>query len=132
METKPSTEPAKSTGKRTPKDVIDGALKETAGWEWICWYGCIASGIVGLAAVVVGFCRGDAWVGLTGAIPGAGVFGLMRYAAAIRKENISLRLMELALNNTKTAEDATRVLSQVYSSHFAPKGGKDHVVPKTG
>lgn len=84
-----------------------------------------------MAVIVIGAVRGDPWVGVTGAIPGVLCWRLMSSAMKIRKENVALRLLEVALNNVTTAEQAAAVISQAFGYHFGNPGVKSDVVPKT-
>lgn len=131
MAAQPNPEQPDPAAKRTPRSVINEARRESSTWENLCWYGFISGGIVGLAVIVIGAIRGDAWIGATGAIPGALCWRLMSSAMKIRQENVALRLLEVALNNVTTAEQAAAAISQAFGYHFGDSRSQGDVVPQT-
>jgi hypothetical protein len=116
---------------RTPRAVIDQALSDNAHSEWLIWGLCLGLFLLMVAVVVAGFVR-ETWLGATAAVPGA-LFGLVfRHAWRLRDQKIALRMLEVVLNNVTTAEEAKAAISEAYGYTFDVKGGKSHVVPKTG
>ena len=54
----------------------------------------------------------------------------MKYAIAIRRENMAIRLLELAIGQAKTAEEVAKAIKDAFVTQFRAKE-KNDVVPKT-
>jgi hypothetical protein len=117
---------------RTPRLVINEAIRETAGFNALCYWGLVIFGLTGVIAILAAVLRGDAWIGGVGTIPAVLCWPTMRYAILIRKQNINLRLLELTLNNVKSAEQALAAINKAFEFNFGgPEVETDVVVPKS-
>jgi hypothetical protein len=118
---------------RTPRAVINEAIRETAGWDRICWWMVVVFGLTGVMTIAAAVWQGSVAMGVVGAIAAALCWPALHYAIAIRKGNVALRLLELALNNVQTAEQALQVINQAFGFHFGQKEDPGGVVsrPKT-
>lgn len=122
------------TPPRSIKEVIDEARLESQPWENLCWWGFIVGGVAAVVAIVVGALRGDAWIGATGAAPITLCGWLMHLVMKLRRENVSLRLLEVAFNNATTAGQSAEVLAKAFEYHFGDPKGKNNVAvaPEAG
>lgn len=100
-------------------------------WEWLCWALVLAFSVVGISAVIVGVCLLHVGLAAVGVAAGALFWPPLSYARTIRRANISLRLLELALNNTKSKEEALRAINRAFSLHFGDKKGEQDVAPSS-
>lgn len=118
---------------RTPRAVINEAIRENAGWDIICRWGVVVFGLTGVVTILGGLWQGSGWLSIVGAIPAALCWPAVHYARSIRRENVSLRLLELALNNVQSADEALLAINKAFAFHFAKGEGRTNVVssPKT-
>jgi hypothetical protein len=116
---------------RTPRAVINEAIRENAGWDRTCKCGVLVFGLTGAATIVAGAWQGNTCIGLVGAIAGYLCWPAVRYAMQIRKGNVALRMLELALNNVRTAEEALLAINQAFSLHFGEGEGRTGVAPRS-
>jgi hypothetical protein len=85
--------------------------------------------LVGIIVILSGAYHGNFWLALTGSVPASLFWPALHYAVAIRRANISIRLLEVPLSQAKTAQQAAEAIREAFVSHFG-KGQRD-VVPKT-
>ena len=116
---------------RTPRSVINEAIRETAGFNALCYWGLVIFGLTGVITILTAVCRGDPWIAGVGTVPAALCWPAMKYAILIRQQNVNLRLLELTLNNIGSAEQALQAINKAYEFHFgSPEVKADVVVPK--
>lgn len=86
------------------------SLSDNRLWEWLCYTLVILLVVVGVSTLFVGIIKEKEVIAATG----GGVTGLfwpaLRYASAFRKDNIRIRLYELALAKAKTSDEIAAVL----------------------
>ena len=118
---------------RTEQEVIDSALRENRHRDTICWVLACLFAVSSVAVVFVGVIAGSPWVGATGAALGVPFAVALNAGLRIRRENIALRLLEIALRAERTEEGAMKAIGQAFQFHFASSQEKPHVVaqPKT-
>lgn len=112
---------------RTPRAVINEAIRETARFNTLIYCGLVLFGLTGVAAIAVAIFQGNAWIGGIGAVPAALCWPAMRYAILIRQQNVALRMLELALNNVNSADEALKAINQAYGFHFGDREVKEDV-----
>ncbi len=113
---------------RTPRSVINEAIRETAGFNALCYWGLVVFGLTGVITILTAVYRGDPWTATVGAVPAALCWPAMRYAILIRQQNVALRMLELALTNVKSAEQALNAINQAFGVHFGDQEIKKNVV----
>lgn len=126
-----AAEPAESKGtlaKRTARAVINEAIRESAPYDTICWWGLVIFGLTGVATIWGGLPTGNAWMGAVGTVPSALCWPTISYALSIRRANIVLRLLELTLNDASTAKEALTAIHRSFGFHFGDEEGKRGVV----
>jgi hypothetical protein len=111
--------------------VINEAIRENAGWDTICRCGVVLFGLTGSATIVAAVVQKDVGLGAVGAVAAALCWPAVHYARSIRKENVSLRLLELALNNVTTAEQALAAINKAFLFSFGREEGGKSVVPRS-
>ncbi len=87
--------------------------------------------LVGASAVVAGMTSGNGLVSFSGAALGILCWPALHYATAFRRENVTLRMLELALDNADSREDAKAVIVQAFLAHYGTTRGLHRVVPQT-
>jgi hypothetical protein len=105
-----------ATPKRTASDVIEHAINENRFGEHLLYLFSCASIFVGLAVLVYGAYRAESVTATLGTVASLMFYPAMRLAKGIRDQNMAIRLMEIPLNNSKTAEEAANVLRQFFES----------------
>jgi hypothetical protein len=113
---------------RTPRSVINGAIRETAAFNALIYWGLIIFGLTGVMTILIAVYRGDAWIGGIGAVPAALCWPAMRYAFLIRNQIVALRMLELSLNNVKSAEQALEAINKAFGFHFGEGEARTNVV----
>jgi hypothetical protein len=108
--------------------VVDQAIRENWPSERLCYiFASILVGVgslaivAGVAAVFAGKDLGGGQSAIAGAISNSLFYPAIRQAREIRKENLCVRLLEMSLANAKTAEEAARIIQQVFLNAFQPK-----------
>jgi hypothetical protein len=115
---------------RSARDVIDSAIRENRLWEWVCLGLVVTFAIVGVGVIASGAYQGSGWVALGGgSVAAALLWPSLRYAVMIRRENMSIRLLEVPLTQAKTAHQAAEAIKEAFLSHFVK--GKSDVVSET-
>ncbi len=104
---------------RTPRLVINEAIRESAGWDQLCWWGVIAFGLAGVVTIIAGVWQGSAGMSVAGLGSEGLCWPALRYAVLMRRGNVALRLLEVALNNADTADEALRAINRAFSTHFS-------------
>jgi len=95
----------------------------------VCYGLVITFVLVGVVVIGSGAYHGNGLVALSGSVASALFWPALRYAIAIRRENMAIRLLELALTHAKTAEQAAKAIKDAFVSQFGR--GKGDVVSKT-
>ena len=128
-----AAEPAESKGtlvKRTAKAVIDDAIRETAGYDALCWWGLVVFGLTGVLTIFASVWQGNAGIGAVGTVPTVLCWPAIRYAIRIRQGNVALRMLELALDKAKSSEQALQAINQAFGFHFGDSEVGTNVVQK--
>jgi hypothetical protein len=129
-----SAETPEQTGTRqlrTARAVINEAIRENSQWDTMCWWLVIAFACTGVLTVLVGLILNNGLVTLSGSVAGALFWPALYYAVTIRRANIALRLLELALNNARTVDEALQAINQAFSFHFGQGEDVASAVPQT-
>lgn len=131
-----AAEPAEERGTpapRTPRAVINEAIRESAPYDAICWWGLVIFGLTGVVTMLGGVITGNAWIGAVGTVPSVLCWPTISYALSIRRANVTLRLLELALNNADSASEALMAINRSFGFHFGDVESSKNVVlqPKT-
>src|SRR5262245_38575572 len=106
---------------RTPKLVIDQAIRENRRPEWICYLMAIALVLGGLFALIWGAVSGAGTPALAGTLASALFYPAIAAARQIREDNIAVRLLEIPLTEAKTAQDAAKALSDAFTKLFVER-----------
>src|SRR3989442_1586691 len=118
----------KSTpGPRPPRAGINEAIRESAPYDLICWWGLGIFGPTGAATIWAGMLSGNAWMGGIGTLTSTLCWPTISYALSIKRANVTLRLLELTLNNAATANDALLAINRAFGFHFGDEEGKKSV-----
>jgi hypothetical protein len=101
---------------RTAKQIIDQAIRENRFGAHLLYGFATIFVLAGIFALVAGVLQKQGGVAIAGSIGSALFFPAMWQARGIRKENISIRLMELPLSKAETAEEAAKALNDFFVS----------------
>jgi hypothetical protein len=106
--------PTSKNSPRSAREVIDAAISENRGWEWVCLGFAVTFAVVGVALLVLGAMRGDWGIAGPGAATSALFTPMLWAAMRIRQTNIRVRLLEIPLQKAKTAEEAANIIDAVF------------------
>jgi hypothetical protein len=109
--------------KRTANEVIDEAIKENKLGEYLLYLFSCTTFFVGIAALGVGAYNGERLTASLGTVASVMFYPAMRLAKKIREQNVAIRLLEIPLNNAKTAEEAALVLKAFFESTISNQKG---------
>jgi hypothetical protein len=99
---------------RTPREVIDAAISENTKWDWARYTMALLFTVTAVASLVWGMWYNQGWPVAGGATATAGAWFMIRHLSAIWNNNTTLRMIELALSDKRTAKDALNDLRAVY------------------
>lgn len=112
-----------ATPKRTPGNVIEQAISENRFGERLLYLFSCTSFFAGISVLGYGAYTGQSLTAILGTVANLMFYPAMRLAKAIRDQNMAIRLLEIPLNNSKTAEEAAALLRQFFESTLPKKGG---------
>jgi len=100
---------------RTPRQVIDQALKENQFGERLLYSMACTFIVVGLFVLVWAAVHGERLVAVLGAISSALFWPAMNSARQTRKESVAIRLLEAPLSRADTAIEAANMLQLFFA-----------------
>jgi hypothetical protein len=115
--------------KRTANEVINQAIIENRFGEHLLYLFSCTTFFVGIAALGIGVYEGQAVTSVLGTVSSLMFYPAMRMARGIRAQNMAIRLLEIPLNNSKTAEEASKVLQEFFSSTIPAPPKKKELPP---
>jgi hypothetical protein len=116
--------------KRTAQEVIDAAIRENRPNEYILYAFAVLFVGVGTGAFIFSLLAGH-WTLTIGSALESGLFyPAMNMVQKIRRENQKIRLLELALTNAVTADDAAAALHKIFAHEFGDNKDSTNVRPK--
>ncbi|MBN9121407.1 MAG: hypothetical protein J0I06_20025 [Planctomycetes bacterium] len=99
---------------RSVREVIAESTRKNRVWEWVCFALTVTFAVVGVGLIVTGAVRDD-W-GIAG--PGVGTAALLGptlwAAIKIWRTNIRIHLLEVPLSLATTADEAARIINEVF------------------
>jgi hypothetical protein len=110
-----------SQAKRTANDVINQAIHENRFGEQLLYLFSSATFVIGLVVLGFGAYSGKMLTATLGTVASVMFYPAMRLAKKIREQNLAIRLLEIPLNNSKTAEEAAKVLREFFESTITRK-----------
>ena len=109
---------------RTTSDIIDQAIRENRSWELLLRIFAVVFITVGVG-VIAWATMHDRPIGvLAGVVESALFLPAVNIAKRTRTANIMLRLLEVPLDKSQTAEEAAEMLQRVFESHFREDNGQ--------
>jgi hypothetical protein len=115
--------------KRKATDVIEQAINEDRFGEHLLYLFSCTTFFTGLAVLGYGVYNAQSLAAILGAVANIMFYPAMRLAKSIRDQNMAIRLLEIPLNNSKTAEEAATLLKQFFESTL-PKQ-RDPISPES-
>ncbi len=112
---------------RSARSVINEAIRETAGWDTICWYGVILFGLTGVVTILGSLWTSSPMTAVVGAVPTSLCWPCIHYATMIKRGNVALRMLELALDQARSAEQAYAAINKAFESHYVSVGSQNVV-----
>jgi hypothetical protein len=106
---------------RTPKLVIDQAIRENRRAEYLCYVFAVAFVAGGLFALVWGAVTGGGVVAAVGTIASVLFYPALAAAREIREDNMAIRLLEIALDKATTADEAAKALNDAFTRLFVER-----------
>jgi hypothetical protein len=120
---------AVATPKRTATDVIEHAINENRLGEHLLYLFSCTAFFAGLAVLGYGVYSAQSLSAILGTVANVKFYPSMRLAKSIRDHNMAIRLLEIPLNNSKTAEEAAQLLRQFFEATI-PKQRSAISLPK--
>ncbi|WP_416668011.1 hypothetical protein [Egbenema bharatensis] len=111
--------PREST--RTAKDIIDQAIRENRFGERLLYLFAIVFLITGLLLMGVAVANQNPISAILGAVSSVLFAPAMDLARRTRRENMSIRLLEVALNQADTSREAAEALRTVFVETFTSR-----------
>lgn len=110
---------------RTVRDIIDQAIAENRVPEYLLY--CFASLFVltGEALLGTAFYNRNTTTAIVGVALNGLAWPAYRATRAIRAENLMLRMLEVPLMQARTAEEAAKMLTDMFESHFKRSASKE-------
>ena len=105
-----------ATPKRNATDVIEQAINENRLGEHLLYLFSSTAFFAGLAPLTYGVFKAESLTAILGTVANVMFYPAMRLAKAIRDQNMAIRLLEIPLNNSKTAEEAATLLRQFFEA----------------
>lgn len=109
---------------RTPKLVIDQAIRENRRPEILCYVFATLFVIAGVFTLVWGAVAGNGVVSVAGTVASIFFFPALAAARTIREDNMAIRLIEIALDRASTADEAANALSDAFTRLFVERKAK--------
>jgi hypothetical protein len=106
---------------RTPKLVIDQAIRENRRPEFLCYCFAMLFVLAGLFSLVWGAVNLDGFVALCGTVASVFFYPALAAARSIREDNMAIRMLEVALDKASTTEEAARALSDAFTRLFVER-----------
>ena len=108
--------------KRSAQEVIDTAIKENRPNEYLLYAFALLFVGLGTSSFIYSVLNGHWALSIGSAIQSGLFYPALNAVQKIRRENQKIRLLELALTNAKTAEQAAAALKQVFLQEFSEHG----------
>ena len=116
--------------KRSAQEVIDTAIKENRPNEYLLYAFALLFVGLGTSTFIYSVINGHWALSIGSAIESGLFYPALNAVQKIRRENQKIRLLELALTNAKTAEQAAAALKQVFLQEFSDNKGSTDVRTK--
>jgi hypothetical protein len=116
--------------KRSAQEVIDTAIKENRPNEYLLYAFALLFVGLGTGSFIYSVWTGHWALSIGSAIESGLFYPALNAVQKIRRENQKIRLLELALTNAKTAEEAAAALKQVFLQEFSDNKGSIDVRTK--
>jgi hypothetical protein len=116
--------------KRSAQEVIDTAIKENRPNEYLLYAFALLFVGLGTGSFIYSVWTGHWALSIGSAIESGLFYPALSAVQKIRRENQKIRLLELALTNAKTAEEAATALRQVFLQEFSDNKGSTDVRTK--
>ena len=116
--------------KRSAQEVIDTAIRENRPNEHILYGFAVLFVVLGTSSFIYSVLTGHWALSIGSAIESGLFYPALHAIQKIRRENQKIRLLELALTNAKTAEEAAAALKQVFLQEFSNNKGRTDVRTK--
>ena len=104
---------------RTPKLVIDQAIRENRFPEKLSYVFASTFVVMGVVSFVWLMCKWEPVLTVITTISSACSWPAMNSARDIRRQNIAIRLMEIPLSRAENASSAASILEEFFSSAFS-------------
>ena len=96
---------------RTPKQVIDQAIDENRGGARLLYAFASICVSIGVVAIIAGMLQHQGAVAVAGSVSTSLLFPAIWQARATRRENIAIRMLELAIDRAANPEEAVKLLN---------------------
>ena len=116
--------------KRTAEEVIDAAIRENRPNEYILYAFAFLFVGLGTGSFIFSLWSGHWTLSIGSALETGLFYPAMNMVQRIRRENQTIRLLELALTNATTAADAATAVHKIFAHEFGDNKKRTDVKPK--
>ncbi|MDP9050507.1 MAG: hypothetical protein M3O31_07255 [Acidobacteriota bacterium] len=116
--------------KRSAQEVIDNAIRENRPNEYLLYGFALLFVGLGTGSFIYSVLNGHWALSIGSAIESGLFYPALNAVQKIRRENQKIRLLELALTNAKTADEAAIALGKIFLQEFSDNRGSTDVRTK--
>jgi hypothetical protein len=117
--------------KRSAQEVIDTAIKENRPNEYLLYAFAMLFVGLGTGSFIYSVWTGHWALSIGSAIESGLFYPALNAVQKIRRENQKIRMLEIALTNAKTADEAAIALTAAFTKEFSDTKGVTDVRTKT-
>lgn len=115
---------------RTAKEVIDQAIKDNRGPEYLLYTFASIFVLLGSALIIAAIYNKASINAIAGVALNGLAWPAVQMTREIRQQNLMLRMLEVPLLKANTAAEAAKMLTETFVNHFKPLPSKKAGSPK--
>ena len=109
--------------KRTPKEVIDQAIREGHPGLWLAYISIMVSLGGGVFGLLEASRNQQPLVAVLGGLMSLCIWPSMQHALSVRKQNVALRLLEIPLSQAQSSKELAQLLRDFFREAYFRTGG---------
>ncbi len=110
--------------KRTPREVIDQAIREGRPGLWLAYVSIVVSLCGGVFGLLEASRNQQPLVAVLGGLLSTCIWPSMQHALKVRHQNVALRLLEIPLNQAQSSAEMAKLLQDFFrEAYFRTSGG---------
>jgi hypothetical protein len=112
---------------RTVRDIIDQAIAENRVPEYLLYLFAVLFVLTGELLIGDALYTKSGVAGILGVALNGLAWPAYRATRSIRAENLMLRMLEVPLTKARTAEEAARMITEMFENHFKQTSKQDSI-----